>query len=66
MEAMQCGGARWAVERGFGTEADLGRIEERGQMPGAEPEAVSVQAMSRHEATRTWRGRQCAAARRAA
>ena len=47
MDAMLRGGARWAVERGFGTEADLERIEERGQMPGAGPEAVSVQAKRR-------------------
>ena len=47
MQAMLRGGARWAVERGFGTEADLERIEERGQMPGAEPDAVSGQAKRR-------------------
>src|SRR5512135_784882 len=30
MEAMLRGGARWAVGRGYGTPADLERIEERG------------------------------------
>lgn len=47
MEAMLRGGARWAVERGFGTEADLTRIEEHGRMAGAGPEEVSDQAKRR-------------------
>jgi tRNA-splicing ligase RtcB (3'-phosphate/5'-hydroxy nucleic acid ligase) len=34
-------GARWAVERGYGRAEDLDRIEERGCVPGAEPDAVS-------------------------
>ncbi len=37
MDAMLAGGARWAVERGWGTHADLERIEERGQMLHAKP-----------------------------
>jgi tRNA-splicing ligase RtcB len=41
MDAMLLGGARWAVERGLGTEQDLERIEEHGRMEGADPEAVS-------------------------
>ena len=35
MDAMLAGGARWAVERGYGTYADLERIEEQGCMAGA-------------------------------
>ena len=37
MDAMLSGGARWAVERGYGTREDLDRIEERGCMAGAMP-----------------------------
>ena len=40
-------GARWAVERGLGTEADLVRCEEGGAMPGADPDAVSAKARQR-------------------
>ncbi|MBI4987590.1 MAG: RtcB family protein [Rhodocyclales bacterium] len=47
MDAMLTGGARWAVERGYGSEADLARIEERGSMHGADPKAVSKQARRR-------------------
>ncbi len=47
MEAMLAGGARWAVESGFGLAADLERIEERGQMAGAEPEMVPQRAKER-------------------
>jgi tRNA-splicing ligase RtcB len=46
---MLTGGASWAVERGWGTGADLERIEERGQMHGARPEAVSLQAKRRQQ-----------------
>jgi tRNA-splicing ligase RtcB len=41
MNAMLSGGAQWAVQRGYGEEADLDRIEERGRMAGAEPAQVS-------------------------
>jgi len=41
------GGARWAVERGYGERADLERIEEHGRMPGARPEHVSDRAKQR-------------------
>jgi tRNA-splicing ligase RtcB len=41
------GGAQWAVERGWGVPEDLERIEERGRMSGARPEAVSQQAKNR-------------------
>jgi tRNA-splicing ligase RtcB len=47
MDAMLAGGARWAVERGYGTPADLERIEERGRMPGAKPDEVSAHAKHR-------------------
>ncbi len=49
MTAMLSGGARWAVARGFGTEADLERIEERGAMEGARPEEISDQARKRQQ-----------------
>jgi len=47
MDAMLRGGARWAVEQGYGSEADLDRIEEHGRMAGAEPGQVSEQAKRR-------------------
>lgn len=47
MDAMLRGGARWAVEQGYGSESDLDRIEEHGCMAGAEPNQVSDQAKRR-------------------
>jgi tRNA-splicing ligase RtcB len=47
MDAMLAGGARWAVERGWGAQADLERIEERGQMLHAKPGRVSEMAKRR-------------------
>jgi tRNA-splicing ligase RtcB len=47
MEAMLTGGARWAIERAYGTPADLERVEERGCMPDARPDEVSPQAKRR-------------------
>lgn len=47
MDAMLTGGARWAVERGWGEATDLARIEENGMMAGAKPECVSDHAKSR-------------------
>ncbi len=47
MDKMLRGGARWAVERGFGTAADLERIEEGGCMRGADPAQVSDLAKKR-------------------
>jgi tRNA-splicing ligase RtcB len=47
MDEMLLGGARWAVARGYGEPADLERIEERGRMEGARPEAVSEHAKKR-------------------
>lgn len=49
MDAMLSGGARWAVERGYGTPEDLERIEEHGCMPGANPDAVSEHAKKRQQ-----------------
>ncbi|MFH1232207.1 MAG: RtcB family protein [Planctomycetota bacterium] len=40
-------GARWAVEKGFGTEEDLNHTEEEGQMQGADPGMVSERAFTR-------------------
>ena len=40
-------GARWAVKRGYGTEADLERTEENGCMQGANPASVSPRAKDR-------------------
>ena len=47
MDAMLAGGAKWAVQRGWGSDADLERIEERGQMLHAKPGCVSDQAKQR-------------------
>lgn len=47
MDAMLTGGAKWAVRRGWGSDADLERIEEHGQMLHAKPGAVSEQAKKR-------------------
>lgn len=47
MERMLAGGARWAVEQGYGQAGDLERVEEGGRMAGARPEAVSERARAR-------------------
>lgn len=47
MDAMLSGGARWAVERGWGEARDLERIEEHGTMAGAHPASVSDRAKER-------------------
>lgn len=47
MAAMLRGGAQWAVAQGFGSAADLPRIEEHGCMAGADPAAVSAEARHR-------------------
>ncbi len=49
MDAMLSGGARWAVERGWGAQADLDRIEEHGQMLHAKPGCVSQLAKKRQK-----------------
>src|SRR5512137_1715657 len=40
-------GAKWAVEQGFGVEADLTHCEENGAMKGADPSQVSIKARKR-------------------
>ncbi|HSH41719.1 MAG TPA: RtcB family protein, partial [Arenicellales bacterium] len=47
MDAMLRGGARWAVESGYGLPEDLERIEENGCMAGADPGQVSDKAKRR-------------------
>jgi tRNA-splicing ligase RtcB len=47
MDHMLDGGARWAVQRGYGRPEDLGRVEEQGRMPGARPDYVSDRAKAR-------------------
>jgi tRNA-splicing ligase RtcB len=49
MNAMLREGARWAVEQGYGTDADLERTEEHGCMAGADPGQVSVHAKERQK-----------------
>jgi len=43
-------GARWAVERGFGSAEDIDHIEEQGCIEGADPDCVSEKAMERGRA----------------
>jgi len=43
-------GAKWAVERGFGTAEDLDHIEEQGCIEGADPDRISEKAMERGKA----------------
>ena len=40
-------GARWVVEQGYGDEKELEKIEEHGQMQGADPSTVSHKAIKR-------------------
>ncbi len=47
MTAMLTGGAKWAMERGWGRPEDLERIEEQGCVDGADPAAVSDHARQR-------------------
>jgi len=49
MHGMLTGGARWALEQGFGEEQDLERIEEHGCMAGAETSYVSPKARERQK-----------------
>lgn len=49
MHAMLKGGARWAVEQGFGEESDLEYIEEQGCMEGADSTCVSERAKKRQK-----------------
>jgi tRNA-splicing ligase RtcB len=47
IDVMLLGGAKWAVDRGYGTLEDLDRIEERGCVQGAAPKHVSSEAKRR-------------------
>ena len=47
IDAMLLGGAKWAVDRGYGMPADLNRIEEYGCIQAAAPEQVSSEAKRR-------------------
>jgi tRNA-splicing ligase RtcB (3'-phosphate/5'-hydroxy nucleic acid ligase) len=47
LEGVLAGGARWAVEKGYGVREDLGRIESDGCLPGAAPSSVSDHARER-------------------
>lgn len=49
MHGMLTGGAKWALEQGFGEEQDLERIEEHGCMAGAEAHYVSPKARERQK-----------------
>jgi tRNA-splicing ligase RtcB len=49
MKQMLNGGARWAVESGYGEQRDLERIEEHGCMQGADPDQVSPFAKKRQQ-----------------
>jgi tRNA-splicing ligase RtcB len=47
LDRMLEGGARWALEQGYGESEDLERIEEHGCMAGADPSEVSDKAKRR-------------------
>ncbi len=47
LDEVLAGGARWAVENGWGEHDDLERIEEHGRIEGAEPSKVSRRAKER-------------------
>ncbi len=47
MTAMLTGGAKWAVEQGFGIPEDVSRIEHQGQCDDADPGEVSKEARRR-------------------
>jgi tRNA-splicing ligase RtcB len=49
MDAMLRGGARWAIDHGWGELRDLERIEEGGTMAGAQPECISERAKKRQQ-----------------
>jgi tRNA-splicing ligase RtcB len=47
LDGVLAGGAHWAVEKGYGVGADLGRIESEGCLAGASPSSVSDHARER-------------------
>jgi tRNA-splicing ligase RtcB len=49
LDEMLAGGAKWAVEQGYGTQKDLLRTEENGIASGAKPEFVSDKAKERQK-----------------
>jgi tRNA-splicing ligase RtcB (3'-phosphate/5'-hydroxy nucleic acid ligase) len=49
LDEMLAGGAKWAIERGYGTQKDLQRTEENGIASGAKPEFVSDKAKERQK-----------------
>lgn len=49
MDRMLAGGARWAVQRGYGVQDDLRNVEEQGCMAGAAPAEVSDRAKKRQQ-----------------
>ncbi len=49
IDKMLIGGARWAVEKGYGTSQDLSHIEENGTSSGADPTCVSDYAKQRQQ-----------------
>jgi len=49
MHGMLTGGAKWALEQGYGEAQDLERIEEHGCMAGADPHYVSPRARERQK-----------------
>lgn len=49
LDEVLVGGAKWAVEHGYGTKEDLLHIEQGGATPGAEPAQVSEHAKKRQQ-----------------
>jgi tRNA-splicing ligase RtcB len=49
LDEVLVGGAKWAVDHGFGTKEDLLHIEQGGATPGAEPAQVSEHAKKRQQ-----------------
>lgn len=47
LDEVLVGGAKWAVEKGYGVPEDLEYIEEKGRMEGADPTYVSMEAKKR-------------------
>ena len=47
MDKVLVDGARWAVEKGYGTEKDLEHLEEKGSMKGADASKISNDAKKR-------------------
>jgi tRNA-splicing ligase RtcB (3'-phosphate/5'-hydroxy nucleic acid ligase) len=47
VDEMLAGGARWAVDKGFGSKEDLAYIEEQGTLTAADPSQVSATAKKR-------------------